>query len=182
MRVSWQHITELMKKYNDTRLEHWLHDSFLSFNWWVLVITTVGLLLTWLLIVDKKRIMEIVAYGLLVTAIGVFGDTVGLAFSLWDYRDSLMPTPPINEIHNIQMPVLYMIMYQYFRTWKSFLIAAAVNALIFAFILERILAWLQIYEQYHWKHIYSVIPYFLIAVVFKWLIQKFKQQDQHYQQ
>lgn len=105
---------------------------------------------------------------------------MGLSFSLWGYPYTIMHTPEIIEIHNIMMPILYMMLYQYFRQWKTFLIAAAINAILFAFILEPLIVWLQIYKLYKWKYIYSVVPYFIIAVVLKWVINKIKSTDQSY--
>src|SRR5699024_2825629 len=42
----------------------------------------------------------------------------------------------ILEIHTAHMPIFYMIIYQYFTKWKTFLIAITIMAFIFAFILE----------------------------------------------
>lgn len=181
MNPVWQDIVELTKQYRMIRIEYWLNEVLFSSNWWILLVVAMTLFITWIIILDKKRIFEIISYGLMVTIIANLGDTIGLSFALWGYSYSLVHTPEILEIHNIMMPILYMINYQYFNTWKSFLIAAAINAIIFAYILESLLVWLQIYELYHWKYTYSVIPYFLIAVVLKWFIIKLKKVDVNYQ-
>jgi len=70
------------------------------------------------------------------------------------------------------MPIFYMIIYQYFTKWKTFLIAITIMAFIFAFILEPLTAWLGIYKLYHWKYWYSFLPYILIGIVIKFLIDK----------
>lgn len=59
------------------------------------------------------------------------------------------------------MPIIYMLIYQCFKTWTSFLIAAIVNAFVFSFILEPLFLWLHIYEPYLWKYTYSFIAPFL---------------------
>ncbi|WP_420851772.1 CBO0543 family protein [Oceanobacillus jeddahense] len=123
---------------------------------------------------------EIILYGLLVTYIAVIADSIGVALLLWHYPNTLLPAPLIVEVHRVQMPIIYMLIYQYFPTWKPFLIAITINAFVFAFILEPTLVWLKVYEPYHWKHIYSFIPYIMIAVVFKATIHKFKKLDQNY--
>lgn len=180
MKPSWQDIIELTRQFRAERNEYWDNEVFLSLEWWILLIVGSVLLIAWLIMLDKRRVFEIVAYGMMVAIIANFGDTIGLSFSLWGYQYSLLHTPEIVEIHNIMMPILYMIVYQYFHTWKSFSIAAAINALIFTFILEPILIWLQIYELYHWKITYSLVPYFIIAIGLKWVIHKLKQMDHHY--
>lgn len=107
----------------------------------------------------QKRIFEIVTYGFFVTAVGVIGDAIGVSLMLWHYPNTLLPVSQIAEVHTIQMPIIYMLVYQYFHSWKSFIIASAINAFVFAFMLEPLLVWLQIYELHGWKHIYSFFPY-----------------------
>lgn len=180
MKSTWQNTLEIAKEYRLVRIEYWLNEVLFSLNWWILLITAVSLLITWIIILDKQRKLEIISYGLMVAIIANFGDMMGLSFSLWGYPYTIMHTPEIIEIHNIMMPILYMMLYQYFRQWKTFLIAAAINAILFAFILEPLIVWLQIYKLYKWKYIYSVVPYFIIAVVLKWVINKIKSTDQSY--
>lgn len=177
MHLTWQNINNLFKQYSDAKLEYWLNENLFTLNWWILFVTTVGLIIVWIIILDKKRMSEIITYGFMVTIIALLGDTIGLWLSLWKHPYSLTPVPQILEIHTVQMPIIYMIIYQYFNKWRTFFIAAAVNAIIFTFIFEPILAWLQIYELSGWKYIYSVVPYFVIAVGLKWIINKFKSLD-----
>src|SRR5699024_4743567 len=126
--------------------QYWLNEGLFSLDWWVLFVTTIVLLIVWVIILDKKRIMEIITYGLMVLAIGTLGDILGLSLLLWEYKISLLHTPQLLEIHNVQMPIFYMIIYQYFNKWKTFLIAAAINSLVFGLVFEPILVWLNIYE------------------------------------
>jgi|SRR5699024_1956081 len=181
MQPSWDDILELANRYRINRIEYWQSEVIFSLQWWILLVTTIGLIVIWVIILDKGRIMEIVTYGALVAIVANFGDTIGLSFSLWAYAYSLVHTPEIIEVHNILMPIIYMIIYQYCHTWKSFIIINAANAIIFSLILEPLLIWLDIYELNHWKSIYSLVPYFIIAVGLKWIIDTFKQYDRHYQ-
>lgn len=180
MQLKWQDILELANNYRLNRIEFWINEVLFSLQWWILLITSIGLIVIWIIVLDKAMVTEIVTYGLMVAMIANFADMTGLSLSLWGYPYNLMHTPEIIEIHNVMMPIIYMILYQYFRTWKSFIIANSINAIIFAFILEPLLIWLGIYELYHWNVIYSVIPYILIAVGLKWVIHRLKQMDRHY--
>ncbi|MCT1904303.1 CBO0543 family protein [Oceanobacillus sojae] len=179
MQSTWKDVIETFQQYRDTKLEYWLNENLFTLSWWILFVTTVGIFIAWFIILDKKRIFEIVTYGFFVTATGVIGDAIGVSFMLWHYTNTLLPVSQIAEIHTVQMPIIYMLIYQYFRSWRSFLIASIINAFVFAFILEPLLVWLQIYELHQWKHIYSFFPYIMIAVIFKLVIQKFKQLDQN---
>ncbi|WP_010095161.1 CBO0543 family protein [Ornithinibacillus scapharcae] len=175
MQASWEEVVEITRRFNNIQLEHWLNDTLFTFNWWILLTTTVVLFLVWLIILDKKRIFEITTYGFMVAFIGVIADMAGVFLMLWQYKHTLTPLTIVVEIHTILMPVIYMIIYQYFHTWKSFITAVTIQSFIFAFILEPLLVWLQIYELFNWKHIYSFIPYIIIAVVLKGVINKLKQ-------
>jgi|SRR5690625_5011860 len=175
MEISWQEVVETTHQYRDLHFEYWFNESLFTFRWWALFITTLVPLIVWPIIVDKKRIFEIMTYGFMVTVIAVISDKIGASLLLWKYKHTLTPVSTLIEVHIIQMPLIYMIIYQYFKKWKSFLIAVTINAYIFAFVLEPLLVWLQIYELYKWKTKYSFLPYILIAVLCKSIINKLKQ-------
>ncbi len=179
MQPTWRDVFQSLQQYRDVRMEHWLNENLFTSTWWILLVTTLGIFIIWLIVLDKKRILEIITYGFFVTAIGIIGDAVGATSLLWHYPNTLLPITLIAEIHSVQMPIIYMLIYQYFRTWKSFLIATTINAFIFAFMLEPLLVWLRIYEMDNWKHIYSFIPYIMIAIVVKLVVDKFKQMSQN---
>lgn len=42
------------------------------------------------------------------------------------------------------VPVAYMLLYQYFRTWKSFILAQIIMALTYAFIGEPFCEWVKL--------------------------------------
>ncbi|KGR79897.1 CBO0543 family protein [Ureibacillus sinduriensis] len=175
MQTSWQEVAKLSEQYSSTRLEYWLNETLFTISWWVLLATTLGLCIVWVIILDKKRIFEILSYGFMVSSISTILDALGVILMFWQYNHTLTPLSIPIEIHIVQMPIIYMIIYQYFRPWKTFLIAITINAFIFAFILEELLVWLHIYELQSWEHIYSFFPYILIGVFIKWVIDKFGQ-------
>src|SRR5699024_159964 len=127
---------EITEEYRVKLIDYWVDETLFTLPWWILLISTLIPLIIWLIIVDKKRIFEIVTYGFIITIIAVGSDRMGILFGLWQYKHTLMPLSTVIEIHVFQMPIIYMMMYQYFRKWKSFLIAATINAFVFAFILE----------------------------------------------
>lgn len=181
MHPTWQEVLDLTKQLKSIKIEYWLSENVFSLSWWILLITSIGLFIIWIIFLDKKRIIEIITYGFFVGTIAILADIAGFSFGLWQYPITITPIHLPIEIHRLQMPIIYMMLYQYFITWKAFSIAALVNAFVFSYILEPLLVWLQIYEPYHWKYTYSFIAYFVIAIVLKWLINKFKQMDQNYQ-
>lgn len=154
MQKNSHEIVELTQRLKDLRFEYWLDETLFTFSWWVLVLSTIGVLIVWLILLDKRRIVEIMAYGLMVTITGITLDVLGVSLLLWQYPHPLLPLPIIVSVHIIQMPMIHMIVYQYFVKWKAFLISSTILGFIFAFILEPLLVWLQLYEPYRWAYIY----------------------------
>lgn len=157
-------------------MENWLTNTVFSFNWWLLLLSSISLFILWLIILDKKRIIEITAFGLLVGTTGFILDTFGISFVLWSYPDRILPViSSIVEFHHVHLPIIYMLIYQRFNNWKSYFVALIIMSIAFSFVLEPITLWLGIYEIYHWKFIYSFPIYILIGCIIKWLMQKVKQ-------
>lgn len=75
------------------------------------------------------------------------------------------------------LPVIYMLIYQYFPDWIKFTIAISITAVIIAFMGEPLAIRLDIYEMNNWKHIYSFPLYIalgLIKMILKKIIEKEK--------
>ncbi|MBB5172280.1 CBO0543 family protein [Texcoconibacillus texcoconensis] len=180
-KTTWDDIVELSQQLKEANFDYWLNENVFTFNWWLLFVLSVSLFIIWIAILDKKRVVEVVTYGLMVALTAEVLDVFGVSFMLWGYPYKATPlVPPILTIHLGMMPYLYMMVYQKFTGWKSFNSVMLLLAIVFAFVLEPILIWLQIYEMYQWEHIYSFPFYFIIGVIFKWLVQKFMQMDHHY--
>ncbi|OIJ22469.1 hypothetical protein BKP45_02755 [Anaerobacillus alkalidiazotrophicus] len=177
----WNTIIELREYMWELLLDYWKTHTLFSFNWWFLLITTVGFLVVWLWLLDKSRIIEIITFGLLLSTAAFNLDLIGITMVLWSYPDRLVPImTTIIEIHKAQMPIIYMLIYQYFKPWKSFIVALTVASIIFAFVLEPITVWLDIYNIHNWKYVYSFPIYILLGIIFKWLMIKLKQIEFNY--
>ena len=171
--TNWDEIISLHRQLRNMLMEYWMAETVFSFNWWFLLFTTTVFFVVWLIVLDKKRIIEIASFGLLVGTAAFVLDMIGISLVLWSYPDRLIPLmTPIVEIHKFHLPIIYMIIYQYYNTWKSFLIALTIASFIFAFVLEPVTVWLGIYEIYQWKYIYSFPIYIFGGVVLRWLIIK----------
>src|SRR5699024_2205452 len=101
VQLKWQDILELANNYRVNRIEFWINEVLFSLQWWILLITSIGLIVIWIIVLDKAMVTEIVTYGLMVAMIANFADMTGLSLSLWGYPYNLMHTPEIIEIHNV---------------------------------------------------------------------------------
>lgn len=113
-------------------------------------------------------------YGLLIGFSAGILDTVGFSLGLWGYPTKLIPVnPPLFPVDFVYLPVINMLIFQFFRKWKSFIIANIVAAFLYAWIGEPIYRWLDIYIIYSWKMSYSIPIYIAMSIFFRWLTEKF---------
>ena len=96
MQPTWQNVIETTRQMIDARIAYWLNENLFTFGWWVLLVTTLGFLIVWVIILDKKRVFEIITYGLIVEVIAIVADTLGIFLSLWDYSNSVISALPLN--------------------------------------------------------------------------------------
>ena len=91
------------------------------------------------------------------------------------YPVTLIPIlPHLISVNYSMVPIIYALIYQYFPRWNSFIIANIILALVFSFILEPILVWMNLYDLVTWKYIYSVPTYLFAAIILKLLVEKVK--------
>lgn len=127
--------------------------------------------LLWWKAVDKSRFFEIFVYGLLIVLITGLLDAIGVENDAWDYEYDLVPLLDVFIVYDISiLPVTFMLAYQYFKTWRSFIVAHILIAAVFAYVFEPLLIWLDIYHPAGWKHTYSFIGYVLIALCMRWFM------------
>jgi len=148
----------------------WRNNLF-TIQWWMLLLVFIAPWIVWWKLVDKSRTGEILSYGLLVSLLSATLDETGIALHLWTYTKTLLPLCLQMKPPNISLlPVLYMLIYQYFPRWKSFIIAGTVMAAALAFLGEPFLIWFGIYQVFTWKHIYSFPLYIALAAGLKLLV------------
>lgn len=171
--VSYQEVIEVRRKLQELTVAHWGQDDIHKWTWWLNVFLTIIPWIIWWKLVDHKRVFEILAYGLLVSLTVTLMNVAGTQAVLWGYPDVMIPfMPRLFPIDYVLIPVIYMLIYQYFWDWKPFVIANIMMAGVFAFVLEPAMEWLGLYEMYIWKHIYSAPIYFVMAVFWKWVVGK----------
>ena len=165
-------IAELERQLARARFEHWLSDNIFTFQWWLLVVVLIVPWFIWWRYVDRKRLLEICLVGAMALIIASFLDAVLSEIVVWSYEFKVIPVwPRLISADFALLPVTYMFIYQYFREWKQFLLAMVVVSVLFAFVGEPFLIWLDIYKLHSWKHVYSFPIYIALGVLVKWLVQ-----------
>jgi hypothetical protein len=150
------------------QIQHWLKHELFTPQFWLLIIILIIPWLLWWRWVDKKRLLEIIIYGLIMSTLVTILDELGCQLNLWEYRYDIEPLfPRFIPMNCTLLPVLYMLIYQYFSEWKSYLIANMALAAIFTFVGEPLLKVINIYVLLKWEHIYSFPIYILLALLVK---------------
>ncbi len=178
---SWEEISNIRETLRDAYMTYWLNNNLFSFGWWaVLIINLLFIYIAWKLL-DRTRLFELLTVGGLIILFSTVIDVIGLHFQLFSYPTSLTPTIPSFFVADyITLPVIYMLLYQYFSTWKSFITANIITTIVLAFVIENLLRWLNIYQYIQWNSFYSFIVYFLIGIILKWIMNNLTKAQNKY--
>lgn len=170
---TYDQVREVHKELVDMRLEYWINHDLFSFQWWLLVILLIVPWIVWWRYVDKNRISQILLFGTLLMVLVMMMDDLGVESHLWSYPYQLFSMMPrLISIDQGIIIIAHMFLYQYFSKWKKFIIANTVMAIIFTFVFEPIVVWLDIYRLENWRYIYSLPIYILKAVLIKWVVDE----------
>jgi hypothetical protein len=169
----WKEQIKARIALRDINLKRWLESNIFSPVWWLLLISFITLWVIWWKFVNKTKLLEIVTYGLLVSFLSTILNLFGTEFVLWGYPNNLVPVAPLLfEVDLGFLPVIYMLIYQYFPDWIKFTIVISITAVIIAFMGEPLAIRLDIYEMNNWKHIYSFPLYIALGLILKWILKK----------
>ncbi|HBP63436.1 MAG TPA: hypothetical protein DD730_04010, partial [Desulfosporosinus sp.] len=114
--------------------------------------------------VDKRRLLEIVAFGFLINILATFLDVVGSELLLWNYTLRILPQIPLLfPVDFVIVPIFYMLVYQRYTNWKHYLLASTILAIVLSFVAEPIAVYIGQYQLISWKFIYSFPIYIVLA-------------------
>lgn len=170
-------MMELQQELLALRISDW-YEKVVSFQWFFLVFLLIVPWIIWWRLVKRKHIAEILSYGLLISVTSSFLNATGLQLLLWSHPYKLLPysSRPFSISYSV-LPVTFMLMYQYFRTWKSFTTANVILASIFAFILQPILKWMGMYTMINWSYFYSFVLYIMMGLGLRLLLHAILQRE-----
>ncbi|MCQ6277250.1 hypothetical protein JMM81_20455 [Bacillus sp. V3B] len=170
---------EIEKQYKYLRklwLDYWSQEVVFTYQWWIMLFFLIIPFFLWWRLVDKTRIIEISMVGLIASSIAFILDQIGSSLGYWIYPYTL--THLERDLWAVAdfsiLPFFYMMIYQWFPKWKTYIVGIIIFALFSAFVGETIFQWLGIYVMLKWKHIYSIPGYVLLGIFVKVVLQKFK--------
>lgn len=166
-------IKEIRRKLINEQLQNWLHNSYLHWKWWLLIILFILPWLIWWKFADKRKLNLILLYGLIVLIFNAFLDDLGSGLLWWFYPIRMIPTLNVLLSPSVSIvPCLMMVIFQCCHTWKSFLIFNFILSLVFCFLGEPLFIALGIYELVTWKLFYSFLHYNISGMIARWITLK----------
>lgn len=171
---SFEHVKTLRIETTHAQLQYWYLHNVFTWRWWIIVAVSVGLCWTWCEIVDKRHIVENLFYGLLTIVLTVLLDSIGTEIPrFWYYPVRLVPLGrPSIPVDYVILPVCFMIVYQCFKSGKSFVFAITIFAATASFVGEPLAVSLGLYEPGAWRPIYSFPIYIIMAVSLRWIVRR----------
>ncbi|RBW68088.1 CBO0543 family protein [Bacillus taeanensis] len=169
---SWNEIINIRETLRDTYWEYWINHDLFSFNWWVLLVLNILFIYVAYKVLDRTRLFELLTVGGLVIAFSTMLDVILIQYVLTAYPTSLTPLSPsfFTSSTYIILPVSYMLLYQFFSTWKSFIVAMVIAGIFLAFVTENVFRLLNIYQYIQWNSFLSLTIYMGIAIILKWIM------------
>ncbi|WP_426453990.1 CBO0543 family protein [Paenibacillus sp. S-38] len=173
---SYEDILKARKHLSDLAEAHWVHDDLHKWTWWLLVILTLLPFYIWWKLVDRRRLQEILLYGMLIALFAITFDNIGTDRLWWGYPDKLLNVlPPLLPADLVLVPIFSMLVYQLFSgMWSAFLLANLVLGVFMAYVCEPLFILLNYYELYTWKLLYSLIYYLLTSSTVWWIVTRLK--------
>jgi hypothetical protein len=176
--TSFKDIHKAQTFLNDLRGDYWIDHVFFSWQWWVLLISTLLVAVWWWKIADRQRLREILLYGSTSMLCVSFLDVLGSELQVWDYPAMMFPWGARMISADIIIAIFFMMLYQWFENWKMFVAASAVMSAVFSFILEPLARWADFYIAYEWKGLYSFPVYIALAIFIKWAVDNVNQMSE----
>lgn len=162
----------LEKQLTQARIENWLNHDLFHWQWFLLTAFLIIPWIIWWRYVDRKRLLEILLFGAMIFITASYLDAVLSELGLWEYHYWVVPLwPRFIPADFTVLPILYMLLYQRFSDWKSFISASIVLAALLAFAGESFLIWADIYKQHYWRHYYSFPIYFAMGIFIRGLVR-----------
>ncbi|WP_094604896.1 hypothetical protein SPSIL_018310 [Sporomusa silvacetica DSM 10669] len=157
--------------FTQLRIEHWVQYNLFTWQWWFLLAILLLPWIYWWAVVDKRRLLAIVTMGLAVSATANWMDQVGIELGWWFY--SYVPTPIFPQMLPVNytlLPIGFMLLYQYYTSWKAFIVTLLAMAAILSFGFEPLFTWMGIYQLLSWQYSYSFPIYILIGASHKYIV------------
>lgn len=167
-------LINIHEKYAQLHKHQFFENVLFSYQWWFLIGISILSWTMWGILVNKKRLNSILLIGLVTSTSALILDDIGISMNLWIYPYYLFPFSSVQyPIDLAIIPVFYMLLYQYFPQWKTYLVSLTLVTLFAVLVAEPLFTHLGIYIPIYWNHWYSAPGYMVLGIVGKGLVDQF---------
>lgn len=149
----------------------WKTHTLFTMQWWSLIALIAIYYAIWWVLVDKRRLSQILLFGAFIAIQRAVMDIFGTSTARWGYVITETPLSPSPFLHDFTLtPLALMLVYQYCHSWKKFLVWTGGVTGIISFVFFPILIKFGFLKLYHWKLFYSFGMIFGLAIFARWVI------------
>ena len=160
----------------------WRTQTLFSIQWWSLLAFIAISYAIWWVLVDKRRLSQILLFGSFVAIQRMVMDIFGTDVALWSYDIRETPFFPSPFLHDFTLtPLALMFVYQYSHSWKKFFVWTGVATGIISFVFFPILTKLGFLKLYNWNYFYSFVMIFVLSAFSRWVLLGVLNIEQHYE-
>ncbi|MEH7301016.1 CBO0543 family protein [Neobacillus drentensis] len=169
--IMYSHLEKAFNKYLTSETEIWLHQDIFSAHWWSIVILNAIFFVLLLILIDRYRIVLISLAFMVSFVISGIADEIGNYFDYWEYpHQFLIFTHRFNAVDFAVIPVLMTLCYQYFRKWKTYLVAQVIVSAVISFIGIPLCVYFHLYSMENWNYFNSFIVSIILFIVLKMIV------------
>jgi hypothetical protein len=151
--------------------DKWLSQDLFSIRWWGLVSFLVFSYVLCFKLLDKKRFVELLLFGSLMSVFSVVADVFLTSLNLFIYKTSIFPIKPSIFIYDITaMPLYYMVLYQHATDWKKYSIVATLASLFMGYVFTPLLVKLGYLQFIRWSNTKAFLTIIVIGFLTKAVI------------
>ncbi len=157
-------------------IQNWISKEVFSFQWFLMVVVLIILYVIWIKLIDKKRATELLLIGSLesVSKLIVVAVLLDNTLGLYEYKVRLLPLPANIFASSVTIsPIIIMLVTQYTKSWKGFILWTAIGNAFLNFVILPIYKYVGIIEFHNWNVFYHFLLLNAVAVcvrlVFLWI-------------
>jgi len=170
---SYNDVQQIRYELKAAGYEHWLHNNLFTWQWWILLVATIFPWIIWGYLVKKKDRLHVFAFAMFIGIVSSILDVIGADILLWGYPTKLFfMVPPLFPADLTIIPVVFSLAYHYGKSWKRYTVYSIIISFLFAYVIEPFFAWANMYQKYNFHHWLSLIGFFLVALIGRWLIER----------
>lgn len=174
----WELINKKSEELNSMLLDYWKEYSYIdTWQFWLSGLFMIIPLIVLLVLVDRKRIFEVLFFGFTVHMLWSYTDAILGSTSLFIHEYFLIPLLPFAlSIASSVLPVGFLLIYQYTTNHKkSFFLYITITSAVFAFCFAPLESYMGLISMDHgMNYFYIFLIDMAIAVIAYWLTNFFR--------